>query len=262
MDILQGGELPKDIAPKDRNVLMNWAHNADPDFSEVTAAQRAAMIKNATSGDMYKLSTSLNTGMGHLYDLHQLAPGLNQSKDSIPVGNWVRNHLIGLEPGGSPATSRYEASLTTAAPEIAKYLGGGAATDTGTEEAQSSYSTKLPAPTIQNNAADLGAKMMTKGGALQEEYNQALGKMADTPAGKHEVVQPMSAALYADMQNKPLTLAQQRLVNQHRAEANLPLKKWGKDMTVSKPVAFSEKASNLPTPEQALQLLKQRGKIQ
>lgn len=261
MDILQGGELPKDIAPKDRNILMNWAHNADPEFSEISAQQRATMVKNATSGDMYKLAASINTAMGHLYDLHQLAPGLKQGKNSLPALNWAENHLIDLQPGGSPETSRYESSLTTAAPEIAKYLGGGAATDTGTEEAQSSYSAKLPAATIQQNALDLGAKMMTKGGSLQHEYNTALGPMAGTLAGKKDIVSPMSEALYADMQGQPLTLQQQKLVNQHRAEANLPMKKWGAKMTASKPVKFGDAGSAPPSPEEARAILRYRGRI-
>lgn len=232
IDYAQGGELPKDVAPKDRTLIANWAHNFDPTFTESIGAQRAAMIKNATSGDMYNMSKTVDTSLGHLYDLHQIAPSLGNGNNSIPAANWAENLVQGhLEPGGNPSLERYKSSLKTAAPEIAKYLGGGAATDTGTAEASASYDPTLPDSVIQKNATDLGAKMMTKAGALQDEYNQTMGAF-----GRHKILSDQSKALYSDMQGLPLTFSQQQLVNQHRAEANLPLKKWGASQTVSQPI--------------------------
>lgn len=206
------------------NMALQIARRADPTFNPQALIGRPQMVKNSTSGDMYKLETSLNTGMSHLYDLHAMAPLTRNSPGSSPLVNAVgryENEALGGEPYAD--SSRYAATLNTAAPEIAKYLGGGAATDTGTAEARGNFSENQPPDVIQKNAADLGAKMMAKGGSLQNEYNAAMGA-----AGTHKVVQPMTEALYADMQGKPLMPEQQQLVNAHRAESNLPPKTWGK----------------------------------
>ena len=222
------------------NAALSIARKADPTFTPQSLVGRPWMVKNSTSGDMYKLETSLNTGMQHLYDLHELAPQTGNTKDSMPIVNEVSGKLSSnLMPGGNPGLSRYKSTLTTAAPEIAKYLGGGAATDTGTAEAKSSYDWTLPATTIQQNSRDLGSKMLAKGGALQAEYNQAMGA-----AATHKVVNPMTEALYADMQGVPLTLQQQQLVNNHRKEANLPPKAWGRAQTANMPVQL-----NIPQPQ-------------
>lgn len=204
------------------NAALQIAQRADPRFTPQSLIGRPAMVKNAASGDMYKLGTSLNTGMAHLYDLHELAPMTGNAPNSSPALNWIggkETDAFGLP--GAQGRSRYSATLKTAAPEIAKYLGGGAATDTGTEEAQSNFGESQPQDTIQQNARDLGAKMMAKGGSLQGEYDGTMGGAASV-----KVVQPMTQALYADMQGLPLTAQQQALVNQHRQESNLAPKAW------------------------------------
>lgn len=222
------------------NAALTIARNVDPTFTPQSLIGRPQMVKNSTSGDMYKLETSLNTGMAHLYDLHEMAPLTMNEPGSSPPINWIgKEENIAL--GGSPNKniSRYSATLNTAAPEIAKYLGGGGATDTGTAEAKSNFSENQAPDSIQQNARDLGAKMMAKGGSLQNEYSNVMGY-----AGTHKVVQPLTTALYSDMQGVPLTLNQQQLVNEHRAESNLPSKTWGADKTASQPVPL-----NIPQPK-------------
>lgn len=214
------------------------ARRADPSFTPQSLIGRPGMVKNASSGNMYQLATSLNTGMAHLYDLHAMAPLTMNAPASSPAVNWIGKYEN--EALGGPAyanNSRYSSTLNTAAPEIAKYLGGGVATDTGTAEARGNFSENQPPDVIQKNATDLGAKMMAKGGSLQNEYDSTMGN-----AGSYKVVKPMTEALYADMQGKPLTPDQQQLVNQHRAESNLPPKTWG-----NQPPATQQSAAKIAT---------------
>lgn len=201
-------------------MALQIAQRADPTFTPQSVFGRPEMVENATKGKMYDASVNLNTAMSHLYDLHQLAPGLKNG--SVPFVNTFTNfadNLTGL--GAYQDVRRYNSTVSEAAPEIAKYLGGGQATDAGTAEAQIPYNPNQPAPVIQQNATDMASKMMAKAGSLQNEYNSTMGA-----AARHKVSQPMTDALFADMQGKPLTSQQQQLVNQHREESNLPAKTW------------------------------------
>lgn len=233
-------------------MALQIAKRADPTFNAQSLMGRPAMVANASSGKMYDGETNLNTSLAHLYDLHELAPMTGNSPGSSPALNYIGSHATTmLGTPGAQGISRYNATVATASPEIAKYLSGATGTDTGTAEASAPYSSSLPPDTIQQNAKDMAAKMMAKGGSLQNEYNTTMGA-----ASNHQIVQPLTQALFMDMQGKPLTAQQQQLVNQHRAESNLPPKTWNTSTLTQ------AKMPSAPSQADALAELRARGAIQ
>lgn len=233
------------------NAALLIARRADPTFTPQSLIGRPQMVKNATSGKMYTDSMNLNSVAGHLYDLHAAAPGL-QNGPSIPVNWWRNTATTLLGTGGNKDISQYESILGRAAPELNKFYVGGEGDKEGRAAAGDPFSSSNDPDVIQNNIRTQLGLLKSKAGSLQNEYNTTMGAAANK-----SIISPMSQALMDDIDGKPLTDAQKKLVNAHRLESNLPMKKWD-NSAPNKPQA--EQKPQI-TKEQAIAELRARGKI-
>lgn len=231
MDVISGGELAKDVSPRDRTLIMNWAHNTDPTFTETIGTQRNKMagdIASNTPQSQGGQGVQLNSVAGHLYDLHEAADTLGNG--DVPVGNSIANTLLGLtgstlKPSGNgqqqlTSLSNYENILNRASPELNKFYVGGEGDKEGRASAKDAFASNLPSPIIKNNVKSQLGLLNSKATALQTTRDKIMGN-ASAP-----VLNPLSQALVSDIRGEPLTPQQQDMVNQHRAESNLPPKTW------------------------------------
>jgi hypothetical protein len=251
LDVIQGGELAKDITPRDRTLIMNWAHNVDPSFSETKGT-----LRNKMAGDMASNSASsqggqaqqINSVTGHLYDLHETAHGLDNGPSQNL--NWLGQALTPAGSDTGSQISNYNTILTRASPELNKFYVGGEGDSEGRASAKEAFSPLLPEGVIKNNVRTQIGLLKSKTAALQAARDRIMGG-ASTP-----VVNPMSEALIADMEGQPLTPEQQAMVNQHRTESNLPPKTWA-DQNPAEQKPDQPKISK----EAAIAELRRRGKV-
>lgn len=236
MDVIQGGELAKDVSPKDRTLIMNWAHNVDPTFTETKGTLRNKMANDIASnaaGSQGGQAVQINSVLGHLYDLHEAAPDLNNT--SSPADNTVANYLTeGI--GGSPfhanalqGISRYNEILNRASPELNKFYVGGEGDKKGRALGTEAFASNLPLPILQDNVKTQVGMLHSKIKSLQDRRDEIMGT-ASSP-----VITPTAQALMDDINGKPLSPEQQTLVNVHRAESNLPPKTWAKSAASGTP---------------------------
>lgn len=197
------------------------AKRVDPTFGAQSLIGRPQMVENSTKGKLYTDATNLNAVAGHLYDLHQAAPGLNNG--ASPLVNWAENTVANNTGYGSqPKISNYDSILVRAAPELNKYYVGGEGDAQGREDAKKPFASDLPTNVIQTNVKTQLGLLGSKAATNQQQYDSTMGA-----ASNWKVMNPTSQALIADINGKQLTPDQQKLVNAHRAESNLPPKTWG-----------------------------------
>lgn len=234
LDVIQGGELAKDVSPRDRTLVMNWAHNVDPTFTETKGTMRNKMatdISSNTAQSQGGQAQQLNSVAGHLYDLHEASYGLNNT--ASPMWNSIANKAVGGTDswfpgiGGSPihanqlqGNSRYNEILNRASPELNKFYVGGEGDIKGRELGIDAFRDNLPDDIIRDNVKTQLGMLHSKVTSLQNTRDDIMGS-ASSP-----VVKPVTQALIADINGQPLTKQQQDLVNAHRLESNLPPKTW------------------------------------
>lgn len=274
MDVIQGGELAKDVSPRDRTLIMNWAHNVDPTFTETKGTLRNKMAGDIASNSAQSQggqAVQINSVMGHLYDLHEAAPDLHNT--ASPLDNKIANGLVGMiggsifHPNALQGISKYNEILTRASPELNKFYVGGEGDKEGRALGTEAFSGDLPADVIKDNTKTQVGMLHSKIQSLQDKRDSIMGS-ATSP-----VVTPTTQALMDDINGKPLSPKQQVLVNAHRAEANLPVKSFPKTLeppspampgTATHPHANTFAGQQTPpqiTPEMArAELARRRGK--
>jgi hypothetical protein len=251
-DVIQGGELAKDVSPKDRTLIMNWAHNVDPSFTETKGTMRNKMSQDMVSNTPNSqggLATQINSVMGHLYDLHETSHELNNGPS--PPLNWLGQMVT--ETGvtgekGLAGISNYNTILERASPELNKFYVGGEGDKEGRASAKEAFSPLLPDNIIKKNVRTQLGLLESKANTLQSTRDKIMGN-ASSP-----VLIPTAQALMDDINGKQLTPEQQALVNAHRQKSNLPPKTWGD----SQP---KQQAKPQISKDDALAELRRRGKI-
>lgn len=247
--IADGNEnLPTGTEAKDPfwRAVSTAVFNYEPTYSASKAILRNQTEKNFTSGKGYTDKVNINSVAGHLYDLHETAPGTGATEDSVPALNFIgRNVTEGLGLPGTEGISNYRTVLHRAAPELNKFYVGGEGDATGRAKAEDDFSVDLPLNVKQNNIRTQLGLLKSKAGALQNERDRGM-----SDGGKEKILSPMAQALMNDIDGKPLTPAQKQLVNEHRAESNLPPKTWQDDSAESAASSqLGTKETRIDTPE-------------
>lgn len=173
LDYSQGGELAKDVSPKDRTMIGNWAHNFDPTFTDLTGAQRNNTINDFSSkGKSGQALTSIGTGTKHLAQVALAGIGLNNG--SFKPWNYVANGASSMV--GDDAPTVYSSTINTVAPEIAKAANsGGDTTDADREAQRNDFSSSGSNPQILGTVATKANLLSSKAEELQGTYRKNMG---------------------------------------------------------------------------------------
>jgi hypothetical protein len=202
-DVIKGGELPKDISPKDRTLIMNMAHNAAPDFSESVGINRSKTVADfSSSGKSGQALTSAGIGTKHL--AQWFLSGLDLHNAAVPlIGSTINGmkNSYANESGQDPITT-FNSVAGTVAPEIAKAANsGGEVTDADKNTQRGDLGNSSASP--QQMAATAAAKatlLSSKGQEMGATYRKNMGPINPgfTPISK-ETAQTQSdlAALHS-----------------------------------------------------------------
>ena len=173
LDYSQGGELSKDVSPKDRTMIANWAHNFDPSFTELTGAQRNATVNDFSSkGNSGKALTSIGTGTKHLAQMALAVPALQN-------GSWHLSNYFGNTWGtssGNDAQTTFSSLVNTVAPEIAKAANSGGDTSDGDRDAQrKDFDVNGSPQQLMGSIATKANLLSSKAEELQGTYRKNMG---------------------------------------------------------------------------------------
>lgn len=253
-------QLPTGTEAKDPfwRAVSTAVFNYDPNFSSSKALLRKNTETNFASGKGYNDTININSVAGHLYDLNDASTRTQNPPNTSPLLNDLGRHMTtALGTPGTQGIENYQAIVNRAAPELAKFYGGGESTDASRAKAGEDFDVDLPQDDIQNNVKTQIGLLKSKAAALQTEADRGMNG-----TGNIQILQPKTQALMADMEGKPLTEAQKAIVNAHRAESNLPPKSWPDDNAATQAQDKMQPSGKtmIDTPEAVGQAL-QSGKI-
>jgi hypothetical protein len=154
--------------------MLAGAKNLDPSFDETKWSARSAMARSAQGdGKMGQNINALTTGVGHLKQLWDTIPGLNNS-DYSQTYNRVGN-AISTEFGGTGVTN-FESVRDRVAPEIVKiWRGTGGAEADIRRDIDSLSSTKTPSQ-LRGAISNIAGMMQSKLDSNMQEYRATMGK--------------------------------------------------------------------------------------
>jgi hypothetical protein len=168
--------------------MLAGAKNLDPLFDETKWSARSVMARSAQGdGKMGQNINALTTGVGHLKQLWDTIPDLNNS-DYSQTYNRVGN-AISTEFGGTGVTN-FESVRDRVAPEIVKiWRGTGGAEADIRRDIESLSSTKTPSQ-LRGAISNIAGMMQSKLDSNMQEYRATMGK--DMPLTPEQQAQMQS----------------------------------------------------------------------
>ena len=154
---------------------LQLARQMDPDFNASTHKQREQTTKAFTTGKPADTINALNTGMGHLGELSDLAEKLNNSsiKGYNTVANWVQKNT------GDPIVTSFQTTKKAVADEVTRVWRGTGGSEKDVQEALSNLSEDLAPAQLRANIYQLTKLMASKQKALEDQYQKGMGRFGD-----------------------------------------------------------------------------------
>lgn len=164
------------------------ARQMDPAFNASTHALRQETQKKFTTGKPAEVINALNTGMGHLAELSDLAEKLGNT--SITPYNKVANILSKAK--GDPTVAAFQTTKKAVADEVTRVWRGTGGSEKDIQEALSNLSEDLSPAQLRGNIYQLTKLMASKQKAMEDQYQKGMGRFGDLKVLNDEARQGLS----------------------------------------------------------------------
>lgn len=151
------------------------AREMDPTFNSATHKQRQQVQKAFTTGKPADTINALNTGMGHLSELSDLAEQLNNT--NYMAANKAKNWAA--KQSGDPIISSFETTQKAVADEVTRVWRGTGGSERDVQEALANLSHDLSPAQLRSNIYQLTKLMASKQKALEDQYKKGMGKFGE-----------------------------------------------------------------------------------
>ncbi len=155
--------------------LQAYAKQFDPSFSQTAFTQRNATSKDfASGGKSGQAITSINTGTKHLAQVVLAGLALPNQKSDTWLGRKITNSIGSFL--GQDATTNFNSTVNTVAPELAKAAASGGDTDVASREAQKEdFSSSNSPEQILGAAAGKVQLLQGKGDEIGNTHKTIMG---------------------------------------------------------------------------------------
>jgi hypothetical protein len=171
---------------------LSWVAQYDPNFDQVNYNSRAATRKDFTSGKSAQQINAINTAIGHLSQLSDLADALH-NKDWNAY-NSIANSMM-TEFGWTGKTD-YDTVLGRVAPEITRVWRGTGGNESDIKRDIDTLNSSRAGGQIHGSIANLGDMLKSKIDSSAEQYAQGMGTK---PV---EMTTPQAAATLAKLSKR------------------------------------------------------------
>lgn len=154
-----------------REQLTQWVNQVNPAYDTTLYGNRAPTRKAFTTGTQGQQINAINTAIGHIDQLLNLAPQMNNS--SFVAGNAMKNKIATAF--GSDAATNFDTLKDALAGEISSVLSKGGATVSGIAEAKERIKSSSSPEQLAGYVKTILPVMGSKLNALDYQYHQAMG---------------------------------------------------------------------------------------
>lgn len=169
------------------------ARQMDPEFNASTHAQRQKTYQAFTTGKQGDTINALNTGMGHLGELSDLAEQL--SNTDYQAVNRAKNAV--KKQTGDPVITAFDTTKKAVADEVTRVWRGTGGSEKDVQEALANLDAANSPAQLRANIAQLTRLMASKQKALEDQYRKGMGKF-----GELEVLDEEAMASLAKIQKR------------------------------------------------------------
>src|SRR5665213_3292606 len=146
----------------------------DPQFDAVNYNARAGIRKDFTSGKDAQTINALNTGIGHLDQLSNAIPALNNGQ--IPALNAIEN-FVSTQTGGT-GPSNFQAIKNSVAPELVRIWRGSGGSEGDIQGRLADLDAAKSPDQLNGVIKELADLMKSKIDALGDQYQRGMGTAA------------------------------------------------------------------------------------
>lgn len=155
-----------------RETLMNWVNQVNPEYDSTMFTNRAPTRKAFTTGTQGQQINAMNTAMGHIDQLTDVAAALGNG--SFVPGNALWNSV--KTTFGADAPTNFDTLKDALAGEVSSVLSKGSATVSGIADAKEKIKSASSPEQLAGYVKTLIPLMGSKLSELNFQYHQAMGE--------------------------------------------------------------------------------------
>lgn len=167
-----------------RSQMMEKINQYDPDFDQTAWAARSSTRRDFASGQAAKNITAINTAIGHLGTMNDLATAM-QNHDVVGANkiiNTVRTQL------GDPAINNYGLAATAVSDELMRVFRQVGASDAEAARWEKAFKADLSTGQLKGSMGVAVKLLGSRAEALHDQWSNTMGDIVKAP----EVIHPRS----------------------------------------------------------------------
>jgi len=190
-----------------RSAMMERVSQYDPDFDQTQWAARSSTRRDFAAGQAAKNITAINTAIGHLGTMNELATAMN-NHDMVAankVVNTIRTQL------GDPSINNYGLAATAVSDEMMRVFRQVGASDAEAARWEKSFKSDLSTGQLKGSMGTAVKLLGSRAEALHDQWTNTMGDVIKAPEVIHprsqEVLKQLGVKLDVGEKDKPVSPA-------------------------------------------------------